>query len=190
VQPNVLPWIIGVWIALGVIWLMGAALTKRAVRVQTRSSRLFQAGLSTIGFLFLLQRYMSVGALGERFLPESAAAAYAGLSITICGAVLAVSARLFLGKNWSATVTIKQDHEIVRRGPYAFVRHPIYSGFLLSALGTALAIGEVRELLGLGFVYLGFWLKLRTEEAFLVEQFGAEYTQYQRETKALIPFVL
>jgi protein-S-isoprenylcysteine O-methyltransferase Ste14 len=70
------------------------------------------------------------------------------------------------------------------------LRHPIYSGFLLSALGTAIAIGEVRGLLGLGLVSLGFWLKLRTEEAFLLEQFGAQYSQYRRETKALIPFVL
>jgi protein-S-isoprenylcysteine O-methyltransferase Ste14 len=66
----------------------------------------------------------------------------------------------------------------------------MYSGFLLALLGTTLAIGEVRGLLGLGFVFLGLWLKLRTEERFLAEQFGPQYRQYQRESKALIPFVL
>ena len=108
----------------------------------------------------------------------------------MCVAVLAVCSRVFLGRNWSAMVTIKQDHEIIRRGPYALVRHPMYSGFLLAVLGTALAVGEVRGLLALGFVFLGLWLKLRTEEQFLTEQFGAQYIQYQRESKALIPFVL
>jgi len=99
-----------------------------------------------------------------------------------------VWARVFLGANWSATVTIKQDHEIIRSGPYALVRHPIYSGLLLGMLGTAIAIGEMRGLVGL--VFLGWWLKLQTEEQFLVEQFGTQYLKYRQETKALIPFVL
>ncbi len=103
---------------------------------------------------------------------------------------MAVSARIFLGRNWSAVVTIKQDHEIIRRGPYALVRHPMYSGFLLAMLGTAVAMGEVRGLLAIGLAFLGLWLKLRTEESFLVEQFGVQYVQYRQETKALIPFVL
>lgn len=149
-----------------------------------------QAALAAGGFLLLLRPSMSVGFLGRQFLSASAAAAYTGLALTVCGAILAVYARIVLGRNWSATVTIKQDHKIIRGGPYAVLRHPIYSGFLLSALGTAIAIGEVRGLLGLGLVSLGFWLKLRTEEAFLLEQFGAQYSQYRRETKALIPFVL
>jgi protein-S-isoprenylcysteine O-methyltransferase Ste14 len=103
---------------------------------------------------------------------------------------LAVWARVFLGANWSATVTIKQDHEIIRNGPYALVRHPIYSGFLLGMLGTAIAIGEVRGLIAWGLAFLGWWLKLQTEERFLLEQFGTQYLKYRKETKALIPFVL
>jgi protein-S-isoprenylcysteine O-methyltransferase Ste14 len=189
-QSDILPWIHRVWLALGIIWAIGALLTKRTARVQTTSSRLIQAGLALGGFLLLLEPRMSIGPLGWRFLPASSAASFTGLALTICGAALAVSARVFLGRNWSAMVTIKQDHEIIRRGPYALVRHPMYSGFLLAVLGTALALGEVRGLLALGFVFLGLWLKLRTEEQFLTEQFGAQYIQYQRESKALIPFVL
>jgi protein-S-isoprenylcysteine O-methyltransferase Ste14 len=133
---------------------------------------------------------MGIGLLARRFLPESAAAAYTGLALTACGAALAVWARVFLGANRSATVTIKQDHAIIRSGPYALVRHPIYSGFLLGMLGTAIAIGEVRGPIGLGLAFLGWWLKLQTEERFLTEQFGTQYTRYQEEVKALIPFVL
>jgi protein-S-isoprenylcysteine O-methyltransferase Ste14 len=189
-QPDVHLWINGIWLALGIIWAIGALLTKRTARVQTTNSRLIQAGLAAGGFLLLLQPDIGIGPLGRRFLPASSAASFTGLALIVCGAALAVSARIFLGRNWSAMVTIKQDHEIVRRGPYALVRHPMYSGFLLAMLGTALALGEVRGLLAIGLAFLGLWLKLRTEEQFLTEQFGAQYIQYRQETKALIPFVL
>ena len=189
-QPDIIPWINRVWIALGVIWAIGALLTKRTARVQTANSRVIQVVLTAAGFFLLLRPDLGIGVLGRRFLPESAGAAYAGLALTVCGAILALSARIFLGRNWSAVAAIKQDHEIIRRGPYALVRHPMYSGFLLALIGTALAIGEWRGLLALGLVFLGLWLKLRTEEEFLVEEFGAQYTHYQQETKALIPFVL
>jgi protein-S-isoprenylcysteine O-methyltransferase len=188
--PDIDLWINRVWLALGVIWLIGALITKRTARVQTSGSRLIQFALTATGFFLVLQPDLDIGFLGYRFLPRSSAAPYLGFALTVGGAALAVSARVILGKNWSATVTIKQDHEIIRRGPYALVRHPMYSGFLLALLGTALAMGEVRGLLGLGFVFLGLWLKLRTEERFLMEQFGTLYIQYREETKALIPFVL
>lgn len=189
-QLDIRLWINGVWIALAILWVIGASRTKPAARVQTSGSRLLQAGLSSAGFLFLLHPYMRTGPLAWRFLPESSGLSYTGLALTFCGAALALWARILLGRNWSASVTIKQDHEIIRRGPYKLVRHPIYSGFLLSTLGTALAFGELRVLFGIGFVFLGFWLKLRTEETFLAEEFGSPYVQYRQETKALIPFVL
>ena len=189
-QPDIRLWINAVWIGLALIWVVAATLAKQTARGQTSSSRLLQAGLSTAGFLFLLHPYMSNGPLAWRFLPEAPGIAYAGSAITVCGAALALWARIILGTNWSASVTIKRDHEIIRRGPYRLVRHPIYSGLLLSVLGTALAVGELRGLFAIGFVFVGFWLKLRTEEAFLVEQFGPQYEKYRQETKALIPFVL
>ena len=189
-QLDIQLWIKSIWFALGITWAIGAFLTKRTARVQTASSRLIQGGLAAGGFLLLFRPDLGIGLLGRRFLPDSAVAAYAGLALTACGAALAVWARVFLGANWSATVTIKQDHAIIRNGPYALVRHPIYSGFLLGMLGTAIAIGEVRGPIGLGMAFLGWWLKLRTEERFLTEQFGTQYTRYQQEVKALIPFVL
>ena len=189
-QPDVHLWINSVWFAVGIIWAIGALLTKRTTRIQTASSRLIQGVLAASGFLLLLRPDMSIGLLGRRILPESAAAAYIGLGLTACGAAVALWARIFLGKNWSATVTVKQDHEIIRRGPYALVRHPMYSGFLLGMLGTAIAIGEVRGVLAIALAFLGWWLKLQTEEQFMTDQFGAEYVQYRKETKALIPFVL
>jgi protein-S-isoprenylcysteine O-methyltransferase len=183
-------WINGLWILLGLIWLIGSVFAKRAARAQTTKSRLIQLALTTCAFLLLFEPHLEVMPLTWRFLPASAGAAFTGLALAVAGGAVALWARILLGRNWSAKVTIKRDHEIIRGGPYAMVRHPIYSGFLLALLGTALAIGEARGLLAFGLAFAGWWLKLRTEETFLVEQFGAQYTQYRREVKALIPFVL
>ncbi len=133
---------------------------------------------------------LSIGFLGLRFLPDSTAVEGTGLGITACGIAFAVWARFALGRNWSGEVTIKEEHELVRGGPYALVRHPIYSGILLGLLGTAGYFGEVRGLIAFALFFSGWWLKSRAEEALMIEQFGDEYRQYRREVKALIPFVL
>jgi protein-S-isoprenylcysteine O-methyltransferase Ste14 len=112
------------------------------------------------------------------------------LALTLAGAGFAIWARAYLGRNWSAIVTIKEDHRMVRSGPYALVRHPIYSGFLLALLGSALALGEVRGLVAVALAFLAWWFKSRLEEQFMEQRFGAEYAVYKRRVKALIPFVL
>src|SRR5262249_13577852 len=130
-----------------------------------------------------------VGILSARLFPEDSRLAWAGLGLTVAGCAFAVWARALLGSNWSATVTVKQDHQLIRRGPYTIVRHPIYSGFLLGVLGTALALGEVRGLVALAVAFAAWHIKARTEEQFLVEQFGDAYVGYRRDVKQLIPFV-
>jgi protein-S-isoprenylcysteine O-methyltransferase Ste14 len=174
-----------VWIAVAIFWVAGAVWTKRTARSQTAGSRLIHLLLASTGF-FLTFR----GPLGWRLLPGSPTVAFAGLGLTIAGVALAVWARMILGANWSALVTIKQDHQIIRRGPYAFVRHPIYSGGLLALAGTAIAFGELRGLLGFALVFIAWLMKSRLEESFLERQFGMDYAQYKREVKGLIPFVL
>ena len=87
-------------------------------------------------------------------------------------------------------VTVKHDHELVRSGPYALVRHPIYSGVLLALIGTTLAIGRWRGLPGLALIAAALLCKLTIEERFMSEQFGEAYARYRAEVPALIPFVL
>ncbi len=94
-----------------------------------------------------------------------------------------------MGRNWSGTVTVKQDHKLIRTGPYAVARHPIYAGLGLAILGTAIAIGEVRGLAATVAALIGMALKSRLEEEFMTEQFGAEYVQYKKDVKAMIPFI-
>ena len=85
---------------------------------------------------------------------------------------LAVWARFYIGGNWSAVVEVKKDHQLIRRGPYAIVWHPIYSGFMLATLGTEVMQGEPHGLLALALIVTVWGYKSRVEEGFLVKQFG------------------
>jgi protein-S-isoprenylcysteine O-methyltransferase Ste14 len=87
-------------------------------------------------------------------------------------------------------VTVKQDHELIVNGPYALVRHPIYTGLLLAFAGTGLARGEWRGVLAVVIVFLALWRKLRLEERWMQEQFGEQYRAYKHRVAALVPFVL
>lgn len=186
---NVSHWIDGLWVAFLIIWAIAAARTKQTERRQSDASQLVQRGLTAAGAVLLFSPRLGVW-LDARLLPDSEDLAYTGLALTFAGIAFAVWARFALGRNWSAVVTIKQDHELIRSGPYALVRHPIYTGMLLGIAGTALAFDQVRSLLAFVLVTIGFWLKTRTEESFMIQQFGDQYRRYRREVKALIRFVL
>lgn len=188
--PEVNLYIDAAWIAVGVVWLASAFRTKRTAQAQTLRSLLGHASLTVAAAVLLFNPHLAIGPLAWRFVPESAFIAYTGLALTLAGIGFAIWARTYLGKNWSSNVTIKEGHRLMRSGPYAVVRHPIYSGFLLGFLGTALALGQVRGLVALALAFLGWKLKSRLEEKFMEQRFGEEYTVYGRRVKALIPFII
>jgi len=126
--------------------------------------------------------------LTRRFLPPGALFPLLGAVPVAAGLGFAIWARRHLGRNWSAHVVVKEDHALVRTGPYKRVRHPIYTGVLLALLGTGLAIGEWRAILAAPLALLAFAVKSRAEEDRMRQTFP-EYEQYRRETAALIPFV-
>jgi len=175
---------------VGIVWAVGAVFTKRTRRREAPVSRAVHIGLFTVAFFLLFSALSSLGPLAWRFVPASPGVAYAGLALTAAGAAFAVWARVFLGGNWSSSVTLKENHTLVRTGPYAVVRHPIYSGFLLAVAGTAIAVGEARCFIAFVLIFTAFRLKSRVEEGFMIEQFGSEYEAYAGQVKALIPFVL
>jgi protein-S-isoprenylcysteine O-methyltransferase Ste14 len=182
--------ITGIWVAVGILWLIGASGVKRAERSQSTGSRMGQLGMMTAAFLLLVDSRLRIGFLGWRFLPASSVTSDAGLAMVILGAAFAVWARMCLGANWSARVTLKEGHELIRTGPYALVRHPIYSGLLLAVLGTAVAIGRIGCLVAFALAVIGWRMKWRTEERFMSEQFGTRYENYRKEVKGLIPWVV
>jgi protein-S-isoprenylcysteine O-methyltransferase Ste14 len=110
------------------------------------------------------------------------------LALVTAGFLFAWWARIHLGTLWSGTITRKQDHRIVDSGPYALVRHPIYTGLLLSGFATAIARGRWEALIGAILFALGCWIKARQEERFLSEELGAEYAAYRKRVPMLVPF--
>ncbi len=181
--------ILAVWLCAGAVWLVSAASLKSIARVEGQGSRLVHLLIMTAAFLLIFDPRLNVGRLNAHFVEDGPAAWWIGFALTVAGVAFAIWARFALGGNWSANVTVKQNHELKRTGPYAFVRHPIYSGFLLGLLGTAIAFGEWRDLIGVVLGLIGWRGKSLIEERFMTEQFGEQYQQYKREVKALIPFV-
>lgn len=177
------------WESVGVVWLAALPFAKRTVRSQNAGSRVFHLALALLGFTLLGSHYFRQGWLGLRFLPDRPALGIVGLAVTVAGCGFAIWARLQLGTNWSGRATVKAGHELVVSGPYAVARHPIYSGLLLAAAGTALASGEWRCMLGMVLVVLAFAIKIRSEERLMMETFPHAYPDYRKRVKALIPGV-
>jgi len=137
------------WAALWIFWLISALTAKRSVQRQSSNSRMAQNLPVVLAFFLLFGRSFWPHWLHQRVFPQSdTALPWLGLALTVAGLGFAVWARLWIGTNWSSTVTIKEQHELIQSGPYRLVRHPIYSGLLLAFLGTAIVHGEVRGLIG------------------------------------------
>ena len=182
-----------VWVAFLVYWQIAwhrIAGTKATTRIEPAASRV----LRTIAFLVAISLFFIPQPLAPwlflRLLPNPLACFWTGAAITLAGLLFAVWARIILGTNWSRSVTIKQDHELITAGPYRRIRHPIYTGILTGFLGSAVATGQLRGLIAFALVFLALWYKLRLEESWMRSQFGDVYTNYSRRTAALVPWLL
>jgi protein-S-isoprenylcysteine O-methyltransferase Ste14 len=109
--------------------------------------------------------------------------------LALIGLIVALWARSTLGGNWSSDVVLKENHELIERGPYAYVRHPIYSGVLLMALGSAVISGRAGAFIVLAILFLGLWFKALQEERLLTKHFPEVYPKYKQRVKAFIPFL-
>jgi protein-S-isoprenylcysteine O-methyltransferase Ste14 len=113
---------------------------------------------------------------------------WAGVALCLAGFGFAVWARLHIGRNWGMPMSLREGHELVTSGPYAYVRHPIYSGLMLAMIGSAVTEGLLWLLVfALYFAY--FLFSARSEEKTMLAQFPNAYPAYRRRTKMLIPFV-
>jgi len=113
----------------------------------------------------------------------------AGSLLTVIGFAFALWARLYLGSNWDAFISLKLDHKLVRTGPYAVVRHPIYAGFVLALIGSVLTFGHLRSLVATTIITASWIHKARLEESFMMDHFGSDYAQYRHSVKRMIPMI-
>ena len=110
--------------------------------------------------------------------------------LMLCGFAFAIWARRHIGRFWSARVTLKEGHQLIESGPYSLVRHPIYSGLLLSMAATVMTIGTGQSVCGYALLVGALIFKLAAEERLLAANFGQAYQKYQKRVKALIPGVI
>jgi protein-S-isoprenylcysteine O-methyltransferase len=113
-----------------------------------------------------------------------------GLVIMIFGFIVCIMAREYLSKNWSGRVTIQEKHELIKKGPYKKIRHPIYFGVLVMMLGSSIIIGNLIDFIWVLFSFFGLYRKSKQEEKLLEKEFGGIYGQYKKETKMIIPYIL
>jgi protein-S-isoprenylcysteine O-methyltransferase Ste14 len=176
------------WIIFFAYWLTSAFVAKATAERQSWRGILANRTPIWIGCLFFFwprfPRPLSI-----QLIPDLRFAGQLGAVICVLGLAGALWSRRTLGRNWSSNVTFKQGHDLIQRGPYRWVRHPIYSSMLLMFLGTALLYDRFSSLVGFLFFFGGLWIKLRQEERLLIKHFP-EYNSYKSKVKALVPFLL
>jgi protein-S-isoprenylcysteine O-methyltransferase Ste14 len=177
------------WLAWAGYWLVTAWAVKATARREPLGSRLLHILPLTVAIWLLWAEHVPGTVLSYRLLPLTPWTFWPGALATATGLLFAVWARVHIGRNWSGTVTIKEDHELIVSGPYALVRHPIYSGLLLAIIGSALARSETRGVLAVLIAWLALWRKYRIEERWMTERFGARYDAYRQRVPALVPFL-
>lgn len=176
------------WALFVAYWILSAAWAKRIKVTEPIGARLTYRPFAMVAILILVfpRRFP---ALRDSLWPENLFTFFSGAAVMLAGLAFAVWARVHLGRNWSATVAIKEDHHLIRSGPYGLVRHPIYTGILAALLGTAIAAGTINVVAAFFLFSISFWLKSRFEETFMVQTFGDQYIQYRKEVPALVPFL-
>jgi len=178
------------WSIFLLVWLVAAFSTKRSVYHESRPQRLRYLLLLVAAYLLLAKSHRLPYPFDLRLIACTNTIAWACAISCVVGLTFCIWARIILGRNWSGTVTLKEDHELIGRGPYRLVRHPIYTGLLVMYLATAVLLGRVGGLIGLPIAFASFWIKLIDEEKIMLRQFPDQYAAYQQRVKRLIPFVL
>lgn len=176
------------WAIFALVWLIGAFRAKRSIYRQPTYQRLILLAIFIVAIV-VLRHLPGIHTWLITPTPWSEAL---GVAICAAGIAWAFWARFYLGDNWSAWVTIKQDHELVQTGPYRLTRHPIYTGVLLAVIGTVLALTPtLGGLCGVCLGIIGLTIKLRQEEALMTRQFPEAYPAYKKRVRAaLVPFII
>jgi protein-S-isoprenylcysteine O-methyltransferase Ste14 len=174
---------LGCWVIFSLYWEIAAKDSAPAKNSEAKASRGVHVFLTNAALIMIAAPIYGVG----RVWPASSPVMIAGLGFEIVGLSLAIWARRHLGRNWSGEITIKQEHELIRSGPYQYLRHPIYTGLLTMYVGMTVATGERLAVIGLAVAVLAYWRKTRMEEATLGAAFGGEYESYRADTWAIVP---
>jgi protein-S-isoprenylcysteine O-methyltransferase Ste14 len=160
------------------------AVARRGATVRTAG------GLAAVTPYFFWVPYVVILLRPGPELGVTVALVWVGVLLSVVGVAFSLWAILALGRHYDLVLEVHEDHELVRRGPYALVRHPVYSGLALHFAGLCLATGNWLLIAGTLLVsFPAFYLRARAEERLLRERFGAEYEKYARHVPMLVPFL-
>ena len=177
------------WGILGFIWILFTFTNKRTVQKEGSRGRLAVLLVLIIGYVITFSQHIPLPIIGYAFI-ITPALGWVGVFVTACGVVLAVWARFVIGRNWSGSgITLKENHELVQSGAYRIVRHPIYTGLLLAAIGVVIAEAAPFNFVGVLLIAVAFLIRIPKEERLMMKQFPTQYPVYANKVKKLIPFV-
>ena len=175
------------WAIWALFWLAMSVFSKRNRRRETPLQRLEHIIPAVIGFMLLFNDGLRWPLLARVIFPDVPVLMLFCVIITAFGLLFSVWARLALGSNWSGSVTIKADHQLIRRGPYRSIRHPIYTGMLTALLATAVTQQQLSGLLGFFIILFALYRKALREESFLSQEFGDAFTDHRQHTGMFLP---
>jgi protein-S-isoprenylcysteine O-methyltransferase Ste14 len=177
------------WFATFIYWLVSSFSVKKSVKKQSGWGRILYILCVLLAFSLLFGNYSIFSFLDKPILPQNDYWKITGMILCAVGLIFAIMARIWLGKNWSGRITIKENHELIQTGPYAITRNPIYSGFLLAFAGCSMSLGLLKGYLGIFFLVVCILIKVSKEEAYMQEVFGEKFNSYKAKVKRLIPII-
>jgi protein-S-isoprenylcysteine O-methyltransferase Ste14 len=175
------------WLIFLAYWVFASLRVNRMVRSEPADEYIGRLLVMAAAFILLYSSDPRFGILNQRFIPDAYWVFVTGSALTYAGIAFAIWARYHIAQYWSATVALRAGHQLIQTGPYARIRHPIYTGMLLAVLGTAIAVGRFRALAGFAVILAGFTWKSKREESLLAGQFGPAFDEHRRRTGFFLP---
>jgi protein-S-isoprenylcysteine O-methyltransferase Ste14 len=181
------------WCVLLLVWLPGHFMQLRARSAPTPypGRQMIATALLVLCVLLMFwARRLGFRLALTQLTPVLGVLGMLGDALAAAGVAFAIWARIALGRNWSgAIVSVREGQGLVQRGPYAIVRHPIYTGFLVALMGTALTLGTLAAWLGVAAALIGLLIRVDIEDRMMAAEFGDAHAAYRAHTKKLIPLV-
>jgi protein-S-isoprenylcysteine O-methyltransferase len=176
------------WAILVIYMFVSAFRVKRTIERQSNQWRVW--AIAIVAAIVALRRigvtgWISGAVLWKRTMATETVADFC----TLFGLLIVLWARTTLGGNWSAFVVFKENHDLIERGPYRYMRHPMYSGILIMVLGLAIFYGILGIFALFAIYFVGVFFKASREEMLMTKHFPKAYPDYKKRVKMLIPYV-
>jgi len=174
-----------------VYWIINWKSVKPTKEIAWRSPNFWWTRFWIIVLIILLGRFLFSTTGIQIFKPTNqfSIVEVVGIILTVIGLIIAIVARRTLGDNWSSDIELKKEHELITRGIYQYVRHPIYTGLLFMGVGSIMALQTIWHTIFFIFMFGFLYFKMKKEETLMLKHFHKEYEAYMKKTKALIPFI-